>query len=90
MKIITIPCAFDNYAYLIICENTHQAGVVDPAEFYPVWNELENQGVALSAILCTHNHMDHTGGNENIGKGGTIIVAHDNVRKRLEKGQLCC
>jgi glyoxylase-like metal-dependent hydrolase (beta-lactamase superfamily II) len=31
--------------------------------------------------------MDHTGGNENIGKGGTIIVAHDNVRKRLAKGQ---
>jgi hypothetical protein len=26
-------------------------------------------------------------GNENIGKGGTIIVAHDNVRKRLAKGQ---
>jgi hydroxyacylglutathione hydrolase len=63
MKIITIPCAFDNYAFLIICEKTSQAGVVDPAEFYPVWTELENQGVELTAILCTHNHMDHTGGN---------------------------
>ena len=31
--------------------------------------------------------MDHTGGNENIGKGGAIIVAHDNVRTRLVKGQ---
>ena len=31
--------------------------------------------------------MDHTGGNEKIGKGGAIIVAHDNVRKRLAKGQ---
>jgi glyoxylase-like metal-dependent hydrolase (beta-lactamase superfamily II) len=38
-------------------------------------------------LVNTHWHMDHTGGNENIGKGGTIIVAHDNVRKRLEKGQ---
>lgn len=66
MKIITIPCAFDNYAYLIVCEKTNQAGVVDPAEFYPVWNEIENQGVALSAILCTHNHMDHTGGNSEL------------------------
>ena len=38
-------------------------------------------------LVNTHWHYDHTGGNENIGKGGTIIVAHDNVRKRLVKGQ---
>ena len=38
-------------------------------------------------LVNTHWHMDHTGGNENIGKGGTIIVAHDNVHKRLAKGQ---
>ena len=38
-------------------------------------------------LVNTHWHFDHTGGNENIGKGGTIIVAHDNVRKRLAKGQ---
>ena len=38
-------------------------------------------------LINTHWHYDHTGGNENIGKGGTIIVAHDNVRKRLAKGQ---
>ena len=38
-------------------------------------------------LVNTHWHGDHTGGNENIGKGGTIIIAHDNVRKRLAKGQ---
>jgi glyoxylase-like metal-dependent hydrolase (beta-lactamase superfamily II) len=38
-------------------------------------------------LINTHWHYDHTGGNENIGKGGAIIVAHDNVRKRLAKGQ---
>lgn len=38
-------------------------------------------------LVNTHWHFDHTGGNENIGKGGTIIIAHDNVRKRLAKGQ---
>ena len=38
-------------------------------------------------LVNTHWHMDHTGGHENIGKGGTIIVAHDNVHKRLAKGQ---
>jgi glyoxylase-like metal-dependent hydrolase (beta-lactamase superfamily II) len=38
-------------------------------------------------VLNTHWHGDHTGGNENLGKAGTLIVAHDNVRKRLGSEQ---
>lgn len=34
-------------------------------------------------VLNTHWHGDHTGGNENFGKAGAMIVAHENVRKRL-------
>jgi cyclase len=34
-------------------------------------------------LLNTHWHPDHSGGNVNMGKAGTVIVAHDNVRKRL-------
>ena len=34
-------------------------------------------------LLNTHWHFDHTGGNENLGKAGVVIVAQDNVRKRL-------
>jgi len=34
-------------------------------------------------VLNTHWHGDHTGGNENLGKGGTLVVAHDNVRVRM-------
>jgi glyoxylase-like metal-dependent hydrolase (beta-lactamase superfamily II) len=34
-------------------------------------------------VLNTHWHFDHTGGNENLGKAGAVIVAHENVRKRL-------
>ena len=32
-------------------------------------------------------HADHTGGNENFGKAGTLIIAHDNARKRLTTQQ---
>jgi glyoxylase-like metal-dependent hydrolase (beta-lactamase superfamily II) len=34
-------------------------------------------------VLNTHWHFDHTGGNENLGKAGALIIAHENVRKRL-------
>jgi cyclase len=38
-------------------------------------------------VLNTHWHGDHTGGNENMGKAGVLIVAHDNVRKRMSTEQ---
>ena len=34
-------------------------------------------------VLNTHWHGDHVGGNENFGKAGAVVVAHDNVRKRM-------
>ena len=34
-------------------------------------------------VINTHWHGDHTGGNEALGQAGAIIVAHDNVRRRL-------
>ena len=37
-------------------------------------------------LINTHIHGDHTGGNENIGKLGIPIIAHDNVRVRLAQG----
>lgn len=38
-------------------------------------------------VVNTHWHGDHTGGNENIGRTGALIVAHDNVRKRMSVEQ---
>jgi cyclase len=38
-------------------------------------------------VVNTHWHGDHTGGNENLGKAGAVIIAHDNVRKRMSTEQ---
>lgn len=38
-------------------------------------------------VLNTHWHFDHTGGNENLGKAGVAIVAHENVRKLMSADQ---
>ena len=37
-------------------------------------------------LINTHYHGDHTGGNEKLGKEGTLIFSHDNVRERLKTG----
>jgi glyoxylase-like metal-dependent hydrolase (beta-lactamase superfamily II) len=37
-------------------------------------------------LINTHYHGDHTGGNEKLGRGGTLIFSHHNVRERLQNG----
>lgn len=68
MRVIPIPQLSDNYAYLIIDESPKQAGVVDCAEAEPVLHAVREQGVQLVAILPTHHHWDHIGGNEDLLK----------------------
>ncbi len=39
-------------------------------------------------VFNTHWHGDHTGGNENLGNAGALLVAHENVRQRLSMDQV--
>lgn len=38
-------------------------------------------------VVNTHWHGDHTGGNEALGETGAIVVAHENVRRRMSTEQ---
>jgi cyclase len=44
-------------------------------------------GKSIQYVVNTHGHQDHTGGNENFVKEGAVVVAHENVRKRLSTEQ---
>ncbi len=61
-------------------------------QFAPLTDKIQATVAKLSEhpirfVVNTHWHGDHTGGNENLAKRGAVIVAHDNVRVRLAKGQ---
>src|SRR5881296_222969 len=50
---------------------------------------LKNIGVTdkpVRFVINTHYHGDHTGGNEAFNNAGSTLIAHANVRKRLETG----
>lgn len=40
-------------------------------------------GRAIDYAVNTHMHGDHVGGNAVLAEDGTLIIAHDNIRKRL-------
>ncbi len=61
-------------------------------QFAPLTEKIQTAVSTLGAqpvkfLVNTHWHYDHTGGNENLGKSGAVIMAHDNVRVRMAAGQ---
>jgi hydroxyacylglutathione hydrolase len=63
MRVIPVRQLVDNYAYLIVDERSRSAAVVDVAEAEPVLAAADEIGVPVDAILSTHHHFDHVGGN---------------------------
>lgn len=61
-------------------------------QFAPLTPKIQKAVSDLGAqpvkfLVNTHWHGDHSGGNENLGNAGAIIMAHDNVRVRMASDQ---
>ena len=84
MRIIQIPLLRDNYGYLIVCQNTNDAAIIDPSEAEPVRRRVEQENISLIAILNTHHHRDHTGGNEGLlAQQKLAVYGHQSDQGRI-------
>ena len=63
LNVILVPQLRDNYSYIVICDATKEAAIVDCPEAAPMIAKLEELDVTPVAILNTHHHWDHISGN---------------------------
>ncbi|MCG9773626.1 MBL fold metallo-hydrolase, partial [Vibrio diabolicus] len=61
LEIKSIPAFNDNYIWLIQ-NSDKRCAVVDPGDAKPVLEYLQANELTLEAILITHHHNDHIGG----------------------------
>jgi glyoxylase-like metal-dependent hydrolase (beta-lactamase superfamily II) len=75
-----------------LCAGADSVFLIDD-QFAPLAPKIKAAIARITArpvqfLLNTHFHFDHTGGNEAFGGDGALIVAHDNVRRRMSTDQL--
>lgn len=63
LKILPFPILLDNYSYIVTDDKTNTTIVVDPGDAEPVYNYLKQENIIPQAVLVTHKHWDHSGGN---------------------------
>ncbi len=87
MRVVPVPQLADNYAYLVIDEASGICGVVDVAEAESVVEAAAREKVRIAAILSTHHHFDHVGGNEDLlaalPAGSVSVFGYAEDRERI-------
>ena len=75
-SILPVPFLNDNYSYLLVDHATRETAAIDPADPYTIGEVTRRLSLRLTAILTTHKHHDHAGGNLELQKacGGSLRV----------------
>ena len=74
LKIVSVPCLNDNFAYLVRDEASGNVALVDAPEAEPIEAALHVLGWTLTHIFITHHHGDHIDGVEHLRSKGTVTV----------------
>lgn len=84
LRIERIPTLRDNYTYLLVCDATSEAAVVDAPEAEPVLRRVEAAGVTVRQVLSTHHHPDHSAANPVLAQRfGAPVLGHVSDADRL-------
>lgn len=84
LQIERIPTLGDNYTYLIVCDETGEAAIVDAPEADPVVRRVEAAGAKVTKVLSTHHHLDHSAANPDLAKRwGVPVFGHASDEGRL-------
>lgn len=75
---------YRNFHYLIACPESGEALAIDPLEWRLCLDAARAKGWQITQILNTHEHRDHTGGNEGlVGATGAKVLAHAAAANRI-------
>jgi hydroxyacylglutathione hydrolase len=73
-----------NFNYLIACGETGEALAVDPLDHRKCLAAAKAKGWTITQILNTHEHRDHTGGNqEMVAATGAVVLAHAKAKDKI-------
>ena len=72
--------AYRNFNYLLACPETGEALAIDPLDYDKCLSIAKEKGWEITQILNTHEHGDHTGGNQAVIEAtGAKLLAHENA-----------
>ncbi len=76
--------AYRNFNYLIACPDTGEALAIDPLDHGKCLAAAKANGWQITQILNTHEHHDHTGGNEAVvAATGAKVIAHAGAASKI-------
>ena len=77
--------SYRNFNYLIACQETGEALAIDPLDHEKTLATAKVKGWQITQILNTHEHHDHTGGNEAVvAATGAKIIAHHKAGGKIQ------
>lgn len=73
-----------NFNYLIACTESGEALAIDPLDHRKCLDAARSNGWTITQVVNTHEHHDHTGGNERvIANTGAVLLAHENAVEKI-------
>jgi hydroxyacylglutathione hydrolase len=84
LRIERVPTLSDNYTYLVICEETGEAAIIDAPEAAPVMQRADALGCHVVKVLSTHHHRDHSAANPELAtRYGAPVFGHTSDADRI-------